>query len=58
MASVSWRHDAGQSGLVLCDNLEGRGEEGGGGLLRMRGTYAYLWLIHVYVKQSHHNILK
>ena len=26
---MSSRHEAGQSGLVLCDNLEGWGEEGG-----------------------------
>ena len=36
------------------DNM---GKKVGGGF-RMGGTHVYLWLIHVYIWQNHHNIGK
>ena len=36
---------------MLCGNLEGWDGLGGGRELRREGTYVYLWLIHVDVRQ-------
>ena len=57
MTSASSMHEAGQPGLVLCDNLgggggeegggEGAGEEDGGGGVQDGGTHVCLWPIHV-----------
>ena len=59
MTSTSSMHEAGHPKLVLWDNPEGWGGEGGGvGEFRMRATHVYLWLIHVDVWQNHHNIVK
>ena len=45
--------------MVLWDNLEGQGEEGGEkGLREAGGPQVYLWLIHVDVWQKPHNIVK
>ena len=43
-------YDAGNTQLVLCDNLEGC--DGVGGRFKREGTYVYLWLIHVDVWQN------
>ena len=45
-------YDAGNPKLVLCDNLEGWGEEEGGKGFRMGGTHVCLWLIHVDIWQK------
>ena len=37
---------------MLCDNLEGWDEVGGGRRLQQKGTYVYLWLIHIDVWQK------
>ena len=47
MTSASSMHEAGCSKLVLWDNPEGRGGEGGGRGFRMGGTPVHPWLIHV-----------
>ena len=59
MTGASSMHEAGQSGLVLCDNLKGGGgEEDGGRGFRMRGhMYVYGQFTLMYGK-SHHNIVK
>ena len=45
-------HDAGNTKLVLCDNLEGWGEEGGGkGGSGERG-HIWLWPVHVDIWQK------
>ena len=43
IASRNLLYDAGSSKPVLCDDLDGWNGEMGGS----RGTYVYLWLIHV-----------
>ena len=59
MTSASSMHEAGHPKSVLWDNLEGRGEEGGGrGVQHGGGTHVYLWQIHIDVWQNHHNIVK
>ena len=45
-------HEAGQSKLVLWDNKEGWGGEGGGGGVQNGGTHVHPWLIHVNVWQK------
>ena len=50
-------HETGHSKLVLWDDPEGWGGEGGGGVWE-GGTHVYLWLIHVSVWQNHHNTVK
>ena len=44
--------------MVLCDNLDGWGGVGGGGMFKGEGTDVYLWPIHVDVWQKQHNIVK
>ena len=56
--SGSWMYDAENPELVLCDNLEGWGGEGGGRGVQEEGTHVCLWLIHVDVRQKNHNIVK
>ena len=50
--------DAENPELVLCDNPEGWGGEGGGRGVQEEGTLVCLWLIHVDVWQKNHNIVK
>ena len=45
-------HEAGQSKLVLWDNPEGWGGEGGGTGVQDGGTHVHPWLIHVSVWQK------
>ena len=45
MISESLIYEGGHTKLVLCDNLEGQGAEGGG-WEGGSGTHTYLWLIH------------
>ena len=53
MISASLMHEAGHSKLVLWDNPEGWGGEGGGGrVFKMGGTHVHPWLIHVDVCQK------
>ena len=52
MTSASSMHEAGHSKLVLWDNSEGWGEEGGGKGVQDGGTHVYLWPIHVDVRQK------
>ena len=42
---ASLMHDAGHLKLVLCDNLDGWGGEGGGSGFRREGSRVCLWLI-------------
>ena len=37
---------------MLCDNLEGWDDVGGGREVKREGAYGYLWLIHVDVWQK------
>ena len=57
MTSASLMHEAGHSKLVLWDNLEGWGGEGGGRGVQDGGTPVYSWLIHV-DGENHHNTVK
>ena len=53
MISASLMHEAGHSKLVLWDNPEGWGGEGGGGrVFKMGGTHVHPGLIHVDVCQK------
>ena len=45
-------HEAGHSKLVLWDNPEGWGGEGGAKGVQDGGTHVHLWLIHVDVWQK------
>ena len=56
MTSASSVNEAGHSKLVLWDNPEGWGEEGGG-RVQDEGIIVHPWLIHVDVWQDHHNIV-
>ena len=38
--------------MVLCNNLDGWEEVGAGGRLKREGTYVYLWLIHIVLRQK------
>ena len=58
MTSASLMHEAGHSKLVLWDNPEGWGGEGGGRGVQDGGTHVYPWLIHVDVWKNHYNIVK
>ena len=49
--------DAGGSHLVLCDHLEGWGEEVGQRCKR-EGTDVHLWLIHADHGRNRHTIIK
>ena len=53
IVSGEFLYDAGSSDLVLCDNLEavGWGGRSSGGV-QERGPYAYLWPIHVDIRQK------
>ena len=57
MTSASLMHEAGHSKLVLWDNPEGWGGEGGGRGVQDGGTPVYSWLIHV-DGENHHNTVK
>ena len=52
MTSANLMHKAGHSKLVLWDNPEGWGGEGGGRGVQDGGTHVHPWLIHVYVWQK------
>ena len=52
MTSSSSMHGSGPSKLVLWDNPEGWGGEGGGRRVQDGGTHVQLWLIHVDVWQK------
>ena len=45
-------YDAGSPKVVLCDNLQGGGGQGGGRGFRREGTHICLWPIHVDVWQK------
>ena len=49
MTSASSMHEAGHPKLLLWDNPEGQGGEGGGSGVQDGGTQVHLWLIHVNV---------
>ena len=51
-SNASLMHDAGHSKLVLWDNPEGWGGEGGGRGVQDGGTHVHSWLIHVNVWQK------
>ena len=52
-------HEAGHSKLVLWNNPEGSGREGGGRGFHDGGMYVHLWLIHIDVWQKNTtNIVK
>ena len=58
MTSANSMHEAGHPKLVLWDNPEGWGGEGGDGGLRMlRHVYTHGWFMSMYGKK-HHNIEK
>ena len=58
MTSASLMHEAGHSKLVLWDNPEGWGGEGGGRGIQDGGhTYIRGWFMLMYDK-NHHNIVK
>ena len=50
-------HEAGHPKMVLWDNPEGWGGEGGGWEAQDGGTHVYQWLFHVDVLQNLHNIV-
>ena len=52
MTSASSMHEAGHSKLVLWDNPEGWGGEGGGKGVQDGGTHIHPGLIHVHVWQK------
>ena len=52
MTSASSMHEAGYSKLVLWDNPEGWGGEGGRRRVQDGGTSVHPWLIHVDVWQK------
>ena len=58
MTSLDSMHEIGHSKLVLWDNPEGWGGEGGGQGVWYGGTHINSSLIHVNVRQKHHNIVK
>ena len=59
MTSASLMHEAGHSKLVLWDNPEGWGGEGGGGWVIQDGGHMRIhgWFMSMYGK-NHHNIVK
>ena len=58
MASANSMHEAEHPKLVIWDNPEEWGGEGGGWGVQNGRTHVYPWLIHVNVWQNHHNIVK
>ena len=52
MTSANLMHEAGHPKLVLWDNPEGWGGEGGGKGVQDGGTHIHPWLIHVHVWQK------
>ena len=52
MTNASSMHEAGHPKLVLWDNPEGWGGEGGGKGVQDGGTHIHPWLIHVHVWQK------
>ena len=52
MTSASLMHEAGHPKMVLWDNPEGWGGEGGGWEAQDGGTHVLSWLIHVEVWQK------
>ena len=57
MASADLMHEAGHSKLVLWDNPEGWGGEGGGRQIQDGGTHVPAWVIHVNVWKKTTTIL-
>ena len=56
MTRAGSMHEAEHPKPVLWDNPEAQSGEGGGGGSGW-GTHVYPWLIHVDVRQNHHNIV-
>ena len=52
MTNASSMHEAGHSNLVIWDNSEGWGGDGGGQSIQDGGTHVHPWLIHVNVWQK------
>ena len=52
MTSASPMHEAGHAKLMLWDNPEGWGGDGGGWEVQDGGTHVHPWLIHVDVWQK------
>ena len=52
MTSASLKHEAGHPKLVLWNNPEGPGGEGGGMGFQDVGMYVHQWLIHIDVWQK------
>ena len=52
MTSASPMHEAGHAKLMLWDNTEGWGGDGGGREVQDGGTHGHPWLIHVDVGQK------
>ena len=52
MTSANLMHEAGHSKLVLWNNPQGWGGEGGAKGVQDGGTHVHLWLIHVDVWQK------
>ena len=52
MTSANLMHETGNSKLVLWNNPEGWGGEGGGREVQDAGTHVHPWLIHVNVWQK------
>ena len=52
MTSANSMHEAGHTKLVLLDNLQGWGGEGGERGIKDGGTNVHPWLIHVDVLQN------
>ena len=57
MTSASLKHEAGHPKLVLWNNPEGPGGEGGGMGFQDVGMYVHLWLILIDVWQKTPQIL-
>jgi len=58
MTSASLMHEAGHSKLVLWDNPEGWGGEGGGMEVQYGGRMVHPWLIHIDVWQKPSQYIK
>ena len=52
MTSASSMPEAGNSKLVLWDNPDGWGGDGGGRGVQDGGTHVHSWLTHVYMQQN------
>ena len=58
MTSANLMREAGHPKLVLWDNPEEWGGEGGGRRVQDWGTHVHQWLMHVDVWQKPHNTVK